>query len=195
MHMFSRNWKKPYVTIQFPDKKEMSFNIITRMLTGHKRFLILKQAVSRLWDFVKESVLEKNGESAARKARVGDIIVSCKLILSFLFLGFRLGLSQGTLHKLIGQWTIMILGHLPGQWECGWERLGCNTVVVVVVVVVALLCFLNNIYSLIFRVWIVLNSSIVGSSKHLSCYSDILMVLLALAKFCPLLISDICIPP
>lgn len=102
MHMFSRNWKKTYVTIHFPDKK-MSFNIITRMLTDHKRFLVLKQAVCRLWDFVKESMLEKNGKSAVRKARVGDIIVSCKLILSFLFLGFRLGLSQGTLYKLIGQ--------------------------------------------------------------------------------------------
>lgn len=67
-----------------------------------KIFHILKKADSRLWVFVKKSMLENSGESAARKVRVRDIIVSCKLIPSFLFLGFRLGLSQGTLYKLIG---------------------------------------------------------------------------------------------
>lgn len=86
--MFSRNWNKASVAMCFPDKKGMSFSVRARMQTGHKRFFILKHTVSRLRVFVKESVLENSGESAANKARVGAIIVSCKLILSFLFPGF-----------------------------------------------------------------------------------------------------------
>lgn len=86
--MFSRNWNKASVAMCFPDKKGMSFSVRARIQTGHKRFFVLKHTVSRLRVFVKESVLENSGESAANKARVGAITVSCKLILSFLFPGF-----------------------------------------------------------------------------------------------------------
>lgn len=46
MHMFSRNWNKPNVAMQFPDKKGMSLE--QGYLQAKKIFFLLKQAVSRL---------------------------------------------------------------------------------------------------------------------------------------------------
>lgn len=55
------------MAIHFPDKKGMSFNIRTRIPTSHRRFSVFKQSVNRLKVFVKESVLENIGVSAAKK--------------------------------------------------------------------------------------------------------------------------------
>lgn len=89
--------------MHFPDKKGMSFNIRAVIPASHKRFSMFRQVVSRLRFFVKESELENSGESAAKKKGDWEILDNCKPILSFIFLGFKLGLSRGTHYKLIGQ--------------------------------------------------------------------------------------------
>lgn len=118
--------------MHFPDKKETSFNIRARIPTSHKRFSIFRQVVSRRRFFVKKSVLENSGESAAKKRGDGEILANCKLILSFIFLGFRLGLPQGTPYKLIGQVNnhagtagrgVLVRESSAG---IGGERLGCS---------------------------------------------------------------------
>lgn len=119
--------------MHFPDKKGTSFNIRARIPTSHKRFSIFRQVVSRRRVFVKKSVLENSGESAAKKRGNGEILANHKLILSFIFLGFRLGLSQGTPYKLVGQVNnhtagtagrgVLVRESLAG---IGGERLGCS---------------------------------------------------------------------
>lgn len=48
-------------------------------------------------------MLENSGEPAVKKRGYGETLHNCKLILSFIFLGFRLGLSLDNHYKIIGQ--------------------------------------------------------------------------------------------
>lgn len=132
--IFCQNRNKSNMAMHFWNKKAIPFNTRARMPTSQKRFSTFELLFFQTEGFLQRDLCWKIvGNLQGRRGRL-RVLDNLKLILSFVFLGFRLDLTQGIcIISWQGSGNSMLLGQLDQEYQwrrawqlCDWERLGCN---------------------------------------------------------------------